>query len=178
MATERIFIVAWCCLFMVVVGYGCGLKAGVQEAGRDNKAGVIETKATVSTTTSQPITVTASSNAKPITEIQTPTGQHTNTGGVILQYAPVIAAGGGIGVLLLWLGYSWRVAKLNRDGEVAMARLDLERDKLTIETLARMRDCHARMIDLPKESHDPPPAIRPEPGPDPSAAASATPCCD
>jgi hypothetical protein len=123
---------------------GCVKAKGVEQtSGRDSKSGVIETKATVSTTTSQPVTVTATSNAKPVTEIQTPTGQHTNTGGFILQYAPVIATGGGIGVLLAWLGYSWRVAKLNRDGEIKIAELDLERDRLTIETLAKMRDCHA-----------------------------------
>lgn len=92
--------------------------------------------AALKATTSQPVNQSATGENAANT-----TAQNNNTGGLILQYAPVAAAGGGIAVLLAWLGFTWRTRQVDRDAELETAKLDLERDKHTIDALAGMKGC-------------------------------------
>lgn len=161
MATERILIVAWCCLFMVVVGYGCVGQVGTQDAkaGRDAevnalKAQIDELRVELQSTIKAGGDVAAvkakleAQIALMQTEITTsaPVAQtgdnataNQNNAAVVLQYTG--AGIGGAAILTLWLRFMRRNNTEERAKEVRLAEIDAASDKHTLDTMAGLRDC-------------------------------------
>ncbi len=136
---------------LIVLTQGCGnpIASPKQEAGRDavNKTGTVDANIDATggkidgdkkLSTSQPVNIAAGAGSTTIIEQPTVSPTTSAAGGVVMQYAPVVTGGATLAVLFLWLASDWRKAKLNSETNIANARLDLERDKYLMNTLAAL----------------------------------------
>ena len=140
------YIIGVCALAVLA---GCGLKAGVNEVGRDQNttAGNVGSgnQTATSQAVSQPMTTTQQSTATSgkgpaLAESATAAGGHSaQTGAVNIAWQPV-AAGGGIGLasLITWLAWSSRNQKRELDARTASEKLDYEADRVLIDAMSQL----------------------------------------
>lgn len=123
--TEGLTLGAAVIVFWLMLCGGCGLKAGVNEVGRDQNA-----QATTEVVPLKPATTQTSTDTKRVATSQSATGgaestvttEHVSTdskaqqsGGINLNWQTVAAGGGGAAVLGMWLGFTLKVKQVDAE---------------------------------------------------------------
>ncbi len=131
---------------------GCGVVAGVNEVGRDQKtaAGNIASGNRPTTTqqvqqpiaTTQQATATAGDKGTSSATSATAAGGHAaQSGGFNIAWQPVAAAGGtGLATVALWLAWSSRNQKRELQARMESEKLDFESDKVLIQSLTGLAE--------------------------------------